>query len=197
MSSTSTGPGSSRVTVELPELSDTERVEYPEFLVSYRSISGDGTTGPWLDGGRVNSDSGRVTLPENLSDGSYEVRVHGSSSDGRTRSQPSPSLAFSVAGVGRLFCHPLRYLCLCMFECLVQLFYCCDALVYGSNDVIEHRICLTWIPELSANLIVLCKRGSSNLLFFLLVYKFVRVYLCVVVLCANGSRFIDGGSYFW
>ena len=72
MSSTSTGPGSSRVTVELPELSDTERVEYPEFLVSYRSISGDGTTGPWLDGGRVNSDSGRVTLPENLSDGSYE-----------------------------------------------------------------------------------------------------------------------------
>ena len=102
VSSTSTGPGSSRVTVELPELSDTERADYPEFLVSYRSISGDGTTGPWLDGGRVNSDSGRVTLPGNLSDGSYEVRVHGSSPDGRT-SQPSPSFAFSVTGVGKFY----------------------------------------------------------------------------------------------
>ena len=110
ISSTSTGPGSSRVTVELPELSEAERVEYPEFLVSYRSISGDGTTGPWLDGGRVNSDSGRVTLPENLSDGSYEVRVHGSSPDGRTRSQPSPSLAFSLTGVGKLFGNTPGYL---------------------------------------------------------------------------------------
>ena len=78
--------------------------------MSYRRISGDGTTGPWLDGGRVNSDSGRVTLPENLSDGSYEVRVHGSSPDGRTRSQPSPSLAFSLTGVGKLFGNTPGYL---------------------------------------------------------------------------------------
>ena len=70
-------PGFSSVKVNLPVLPDRVARDYNEFETEWRRLG----TDAW-NRTRTSTSSSNVTLPEELGDGSYEVRVRATGNDG-------------------------------------------------------------------------------------------------------------------
>lgn len=73
-----THPGFSRVTVHLPQIPEDHTSDFTGFTVEWRPIGED-----W-DSTVVDIKSSTVTLPADLADGSYEVRVFVTDEEGRS-----------------------------------------------------------------------------------------------------------------
>ena len=90
-------PRSSRVTLGLPKLNIVQRQQFPTFDVEWR-VSG--SSDPWSST-EVSSSVSNVTLPRELPDGLYDVRVRATNTEAGTVTNYSLPLVFSVDSQGQ------------------------------------------------------------------------------------------------